>query len=129
MTDEFDVIRAALIGDKQAVLQDQLARIDTEALQRLAINITTREALHHVLHEMREEITRLEPPHHGAPDDARREHERLLIKRDYWQLLLRLSEEQRSCWNDTQHLKGEARIVEKELLTVRQRDRRLQDFL
>jgi hypothetical protein len=129
MNDEFDVIRAALTGDKQAVLQDQLTRIDQEVLQRLAINITTRETLHTVLREVREEILRLEPAHDGAPDDARREHERLILKRDYWQFLLRLGDEQRSCWQDTQHLKTDARHAEKELLTVRQRDRRLQEFL
>jgi hypothetical protein len=129
MTDEFDVIRAALTGDKQAVLKDQLTRIDQEVLQRLAINITTREALHNILHEVRAEILRLEPVHEGAPDDARREHERLILKRDYWQFLLRLSEEQRSCWQDTQHLKNDARFAEKELLTIRHRDRRLDEFL
>lgn len=129
MTDDIDIINAALSGDRRAVLKDQLRRIDTEIIERLAVNITTREAIHEQLTDLRRDIMSCEPAHHGLPDDPVIRRDRFVLKRDYRKLVLDLAEEQRSCWHDTQALKTEARLVEKELLTLAQRDRRLSDFL
>jgi hypothetical protein len=129
LTDDIDIITAALHGDKQAVLKDQLERIDREIIERLAINITTRTSLHELMREVREDVLLLEPPHLNAPDDPTKRHERLGLKREYRYLVKDLMAEQRSCWNDTQALKTEMRIVEKELLALKQRDRRLTEFL
>jgi hypothetical protein len=54
--------------------------------------------------------------------------ERLGLQREFRALVRELSEEQRSCWHDTQALKAEARLVEKELLQLKQRDKRLGEF-
>lgn len=125
---DIDIITAAISGDRIAVLRDQLDRINTEIIQRLAINITTREAIHDLLHNMRQTILHLEPAHEGLADDPRTRTERLLLEREYRSLILRLADEQRSCWEDIQALKAEARIAEKELLTMQRRDRRLSEF-
>lgn len=127
MTDDIDVISAALNGDRRAVLTDQLRRIDVEIIERLAINITTREALHELLREVRQDILHLEP-HAGNPDDPTSRRDRLGLQKEYRILVRELSAEQRSCWMDTQALKLEARTIEKELLALQQRDRRLRDF-
>ncbi len=129
MKDDIDIIHAAMSGDRQTVLKDQLERIDREITQRLAINITTRHAVHELIMELGNDIIALEPPHDGAPDDLGARHERLLLKRELRELTIRLVDEQRACWNDKQTLQTEARLVEKELLTQRLRDKRLTDYL
>lgn len=128
VTDDIDIIAAALTGDRRAVLKDQLLRINTEIIERLAVNIVTREALHEQLTDLRRDIIATEPAHHGLPDDTIIRRDRFMLKRDYRQLIADLREEQRNCWRDTQVLKGEARQIEKELLALNQRDRRLQEF-
>lgn len=127
--DDIDIIHAAMSGDRQTVLKDQLERIDREITQRLAINITTRHAVHELIMELRNDIISLDPPHEGAPDDIGARHERLVLKRELRALTVRLMDEQRACWTDKQTLHTEARLVEKELLTQRLRDRRLTDYL
>jgi len=128
MTDDIDIIAAALSGDRRAVYIDQLKRIETELIARLAVNITTRETIHNLLHEIRNDLLRLEAPHDGLGDDPSTLTDRIVLKREWRQLVRSLAEEQRSCWADTQALKSEARIVEKELLTLAHRDRRRGEF-
>lgn len=128
VNDDIDVITAALHGDKRSVLKDQRERIDREIIDRLAINITARTTIHELISEVRQDILSLEPPHAGVPDDPVARHERLHLKEEYRRLVLRLADEQRSCWTDTQALKGEARNIEKDLLGLEQRDRRLTEF-
>src|ERR1051325_2573310 len=129
VTEDIDIISAALSGDKRAVLKDQLRRIDTQIIERLAVNITTREALHEQLTDLRRDILTLEPLHHGLQDDPVIRRDRFVLKRDYRKAVGDLSEEQRNCWRDTQALKTEARQVEKDLLGLHLRDTRLRDFL
>jgi hypothetical protein len=128
VTEDIDIIAAALTGDRQAVLKDQLRRIDTEIIMRLAINLTTRHAIQELLAHVRADQLRLEPEHEGLPENPTTLRERLGLQREFRMLIRELSEEQRSCWADTQALKTEARGVEKELLQLRQRDKRLGDF-
>jgi len=128
VTDDIDIVAAALSGDRQAVLTDQLRRIETELIGRLAVNITTRENIHNLLADLRADLLKLEPPHDGLGDDPSTLTDRIALKREWRSLVRELSEEQRSCWADTQALRTEARQVEKELLQVRQRDKRLGDF-
>ena len=128
MTDDVDIINAALSGDKRAVLKDQLRRIDIEIIERLAVNITIREALHEQLTDLRRDIIALEPAHEGLPDDPVIRRDRFVLKREFRKLVGDLYAEQRDCWRDTQPLKTEARHVENDLLALHQRDRRLQDF-
>jgi len=127
-SEDIDIIAAALTGDRQTVLKDQLRRIDIEIISRLAINLTTRHAIHDLLAHVRADQLRLEPLHEGMAEDPATLRERLGLQREFRQLVRALSEEQRSCWDDTQALKAEARLVEKELLQLRQRDRRLGEF-
>jgi hypothetical protein len=128
VTEDIDIIAAALTGDRQAVLKDQLRRIDLEIVTRMAINITTRHAIHELLANVRADQLRIGPLHDGVPDDPSTLRERLGLQREFRMLVRELSEEQRSCWHDTQALKAEARLVEKELLQLQQRDRRLGEF-
>lgn len=128
VTEDIDIIAAALTGDRQAVLKDQLRRIDGEIITRLAINLTTRHAIHELLAHVRADQLRIEPAHEGLPENATTLRERLGLQREFRQLVRELSEEQRACWNDTQALKAEARLLEKELLQLKQRDRRLGEF-
>jgi hypothetical protein len=124
---DIDVIAAAISGDRKAVLQEQLASIDRERIERLAINITTREAIHELLADLRHDILRLEP-HSGEADEAMRAHERFALKEEFRRLVLRLSDEQRDCWNDKQALQAEARQLLQQLTTLDRRDRRLTEF-
>ena len=128
MTDDIDIIAAALSGDRQSVMKDQLRRIETELIGRLAVNITTRENIHNLLADIRADLLKLEPPHDGLGEDPSTLTDRIALKREWRALVRELSEEQRSCWNDTQALHAEARLVEKELLQSRQRDKRLGGF-
>jgi hypothetical protein len=128
VTEDIDIIAAALTGDRQAVLKDQLRRIDLEIVTRMAINLTTRHAIHELLSHVRGDQLRIEPAHDGLPEDPSTLRERLGLQREFRMLVRELSEEQRSCWHDTQALKAEARLVEKELLQLKQRDRRLGEF-
>ena len=128
VTEDIDIIAAALTGDRQAVLKDQLRRIDTEIITRMAINLTTRHAIHELLAHVRADQLRIEPLHDGLPEDPLTLRERLGLQREFRMLVRELSEEQRSCWHDTQALKAEARLVEKDLLQLKQRDRRLGEF-
>lgn len=128
VTEDIDIIAAALTGDRQAVLKDQLRRIEIEIVTRLAINLTTRHAIHELLARIRADQLRLEPFHEGLPEDPATLRERLALQREFRAFVRELSEEQRSCWRDTQALKAEARLAEKELLELRQRDRRLGEF-
>lgn len=121
---DIDVIAAALSGDRHAVLKDQLRRIEIEIVARLAINITTREAIHHRITDLRTDLLKLAPPHDGLGDDPTTLRDRLSLKREMRLLLRELSDEHRSCWSDTQALRTEARIVEKELLQHQYRDKR-----
>lgn len=123
MTD-IDVIRSAMTGDARAVLQHQAARVQREIIERLAINITTREAIHELISAVRHTILALAPAHDGLPDDPRERHERLALEHEYRTLILRLSEEQRACWNDVQRLKSELRGCERDLLALEQREKR-----
>ncbi len=116
MTKDIDIIAAALTGDRQAVLKDQLRRI------------ATRHAIHELLAHVRADQLRIEPLHEGLPEDPLTLRERLGLQREFRMLVRELSEEQRSCWHDTQALKAEARLVEKDLLQLKQRDRRLGEF-
>jgi hypothetical protein len=127
VTDDIDIIAAALTGDRQAVLKDQLRRIDLEIITRLAINLTTRHAIHELISHVRGDQLRLEAPE-GLGEDPSTLRERMALQREFRALVRELSEEQRSCWHDTQALKTEARQVEKELLQLKQRDRRLSEF-
>lgn len=122
---DIDVIRAGINGDAQAVITEQISSIRREIVQRLAINITTREAIHELLSGVRHATLDLEPAHEGLPDDPGNRHERLILGHEYRTLIVRLSEEQRSCWNDVQRLKTELRQCERELLTLQKRDKRL----
>lgn len=122
---DIDVIRSAISGDAQAVLKAQVASVQREIIERVAINITTREAIHELLSGVRHTILQLEPLHEGLPDDQRNRHERLLLEHEYRTLVLRLSEEQRSCWNDVQRLKSELRMVTRELSSLQRRDQRV----
>lgn len=96
-----------------------------EIIERLGINITTREAIHELLSHVRHTILQLEPAHEGLPDDPRNRHERILLEHEFRQLVLRLSDEQRSCWGDVQRLKNELRLCTRELLALQKRDKRL----
>jgi len=128
VTEDIDIISAALTGDRQAVLKDQLRRIELEIVTRLAINLTTRHAIHELIAHVRADQLRIEAPHEGMGDDPMTLRERMGLQREFRALVRELSEEQRSCWHDTQALKAEARQVEKELLQLTQRDRRLGEF-
>jgi hypothetical protein len=121
---DIDIIRAAINGDAQAVITAQIGSIQREIVQRLAINITTREAIHELISGVRHTKLQLEPAHDGLPDDQRDRHERLLMEHEYRSFVVRLTEEQRSCWNDVQRLKTELRGCERELLALQKRDRR-----
>jgi hypothetical protein len=128
VTDDIDIIAAALTGDRQAVLKDQLRRIDLELIGRLAVNLTTRHAIHELIAHVRADQLRIEAPHEGVADDPMTLRERMGLQREFRALVRELSEEQRSCWHDTQALKAEARLLEKELMQLHQRDRRLGAF-
>lgn len=125
MPNDIDIIRSAINGDARAVITEQIDSIQREIVQRLAINITTREAIHELISGVRHTTLEFEPAHEGIPDDPRNRHERLLLGHEYRTLIVRLSEEQRSCWNDVQRLKTELRQCERELLTLQKRDKRL----
>lgn len=128
MANDVDTVRAAITGDAQAVLNEQIASIEREIIQRRAINLTTRTAIHELLSSVRHTILQLEPAHDGIPDDPRARNERLLLGHEYRALIQRLSEEQRNCWNDIQRLKQELRLCERDLLALQQRDKRLRSI-
>lgn len=127
MTDEFDHISAALTGDKRAVLKDQLQRLEREVVERLLIDVLTRAAVEGEVTDIRGEIIRLQPPD-GQGDDPVARRDRLALEKERADLTKELRAEQRDCWRDVQELKREERQVEKELLTVHQRDKRLREF-
>ena len=127
MTDEFDHISAALTGDKRAVLKDQLQRLEREVVERLLIDVLTRAAVEGEVTDIRGEIIRLQP-REGQGDDPVARRDRLALEKERADLTKELRTEQRDCWRDVQELKREERQVEKELLTVHQRDRRLREF-
>lgn len=122
---DVDIIAAALSGDRRAVITEQLETIEREIIERLAINLTTRQAIHELIHEVRQDILSLEP-HEGESD--LRSQERFALKEEFRKLVLRLADEQRDCWNDKQELKKEARALQAALSTLRIRDKRLAEF-
>jgi hypothetical protein len=122
---DIDSIRAAITGDYQAVLKQQVDLVQREIIERLAINITTREAIHELISHVRRSILQLEPAHEGLPDDPGARRERLVLEHEFRTLVLRLSEEQRNCWSDVQRLKAELRLCERDLLGHQKRDARL----
>lgn len=124
---EIDAIASAMNGDRRAVLRHQAARVQREIVERLAINIRTRETIHELVSEVRRATLQLEPAHEGLPDDPRARQERMLLEHEYRALILRLSDEQRSCWLDVQRLKAELRGLERDLLAQHKRERRLLD--
>ena len=126
MTD-IDTISAALHGDKRAVLKDQLQRLEREVVERLLIDVLTRSAVEAEVTDIRSEIIRLQPPE-GQADDPGQRRDRLALEKERADLTKELRVEQRDCWRDVQELKREERQVEKELLTVHQRDKRLREF-
>ena len=86
MTD-IDVIRSAMTGDARRLLQHQMSRAQREIVERLAINIRTREAIHELISGVRQTILALEPAHDGLPDDPRARHERLALEHEYRTLM------------------------------------------
>lgn len=127
MTDDFDKISAALTGDKRAVLKDQLKRLEREVVERLLIDVLTRANVEEEVRDIRNEILNLQPAD-GQPDNPTERSARLTLKKECLDLTKELRVEQRDCWRDVQNLQREEREVEKELLLVHQRDKRLRDF-
>lgn len=126
-TDDIDIVAAALSGDKVAVLKDQLQRLEREILERIVIELLTRTTIEHEVADLRNEILNLQPGE-GQADDPMARRDRLALKKECLELSGEIRSERRDAWKDVQHLKTEERIVEKELLTVQQRDKRLRDF-
>lgn len=128
MTDDIDIVAAALSGDKKAVLKEQLTRIDREILERVMIELLTRASIEDDVRDLREQLLQLQPAHQGVPDDPVQRRDRLALKKEELDLTKELREERRECWNDVQALKREERDVQKELSTTERRDKRLHEF-
>lgn len=128
MTDDIDIVAAALSGDKKAVLKEQLRLIDREILERLMIELLTRDGIEHDVADIRNEIIQLQPDHDGNPDDPVKRRDRLALRKEELDLTKELREEREGCWRDVKDLKREERDVQKELTTIEKRDKRLSDF-
>lgn len=128
MTDDIDIVAAALSGDKKAVLKDQLKRLEREELERLVLEILSKATIAQEILDIRNEILRLEPLHEELGDDPMKRRDRLALKKEVLTLSKEVRDDERGTWRDVQNLKREEREVQKELIGTKQRDQRLRDF-
>ena len=125
---DIDIIAAALHGDKRTVLTAELALVRDDAAQRLGINSQQKKMIEEELAVVRQRILDLEPPG-TLPGETRHTREALDQYKQEAKLQTELRHEQRSCWNDVQHLHDVERKLIAELMFLEQRDRRLREFM
>src|ERR1043166_226681 len=104
--DAFDAITAALSGDKRTILKEQLTRIKREELERIVLEILTRNDINDEVADLRNEILKLSPEEH-APDDTTKRRDRLALKKEVLDLTKEERDERRMTWRDVQNLKRE----------------------
>lgn len=123
-----DIISAALHGDKQTVLHAELDLVRGDLEARHRINDAQRTMIEEELAAVRQHILDLSVQG-SLPGEARHTREELEQEKEYRVLTKELRAEDRSCWNDSQHLRDVERNLLSQLLFLDQRDRRLREFL
>jgi len=128
MTNDIDIISAALHGDKQTVLRAELALVRDDLAQRLGINTKQHTLIEEELRAVRQRILDLSVPGE-VEGETRHTREELEQEKEYAKLTTELRREEKDCWNDLQHLRDVERNLLVQLLFLDQRDRRLREFL
>jgi hypothetical protein len=120
MNDLNDLLES-LHSDKVALLRAQLAAIETQEQDRLTIDTQIKRQLEENIGEVRLDELRVSPdPESSEAADAQREARvQFLFKR--LDLVNRLSDEMRHCWNDYQRLEEQKREIQRELTELQQR--------
>lgn len=124
MTDrnDLDIISAALHGDKKNVLRAEIILVRNDLADRLRINTAQTGALRAELDAVRQRILALTPPDGTSTRDV------LAQEKEAAALTRELRQEDKDCWNDTQHLREVERQLLVQLAFLDQRDRRLREF-
>lgn len=127
MTDELDVVNAALNGDQRTVLQQQLREIRREILEYILLELAQRHEMHEEIRQLRDERLKLAPDEHEADDPTKRK-DRMRIEQE----ILGETREQRALQlkirDTTKDLKREERDKQAELLRIDLREKRVRDF-
>jgi hypothetical protein len=124
---DIDIIAAALHGDKQKVLKQQLRQINRDILENLFLELAQRHSLHKEIDELRKQILVLEPAEAQLDDPSRRK-DRLKLQEQ----LLAETKEERTLELKTQEANAELKREEREkegvLLDTELKSKRLRDF-
>lgn len=121
---ELDDVLERLHNDKVAVLREQLAAIDAQEKDRVAIDEQIKGRLEASIGEVRADELHVSPDRDSAlgADVQREARVQFLFKR--LDLLTRLSDEMRQCWSDYQRLEEQKREIQRELTLLGQRRER-----
>jgi len=115
---DLDDILQSMHNDKVVVLREQLAAIDKQEEDRIAIDAQIKRQLDDNIADVRADELRLtQDPE--LPDTQREARVQFLFKR--LDLINRLSDEMRHCWSDYQRLEEQKREIQRELITLEQR--------
>ena len=123
-----DIISAALHGDKRTVLHAELDLVRGDLAERHRINEAQRTMIEEELAAVRQRILDLSPEG-TLPGEARHTRGELEQEKEYRMLTRELRAENRSCWNDVQHLRDVERNLVSQLLFLDQREQRLREFV
>jgi hypothetical protein len=123
--DDLAILAAALHGDKEHVLKEQVKEIHNEIGERRLIAADTSLAIEGEVLEIDSERSNLQPHNPQEPDLGRKD--RAVLEKEKLDLTKELRTEQRESWKDVQNLKREERDATKELLTQETRRKRLDD--
>jgi hypothetical protein len=116
MTDLTNVLES-MHNDAVIVLRQQLAAIDEQERDRLRIDSEIKRQLDENIGEVRADELRVTADSE-LPDAERQARVLFLFKR--LDLINRLSDEMRHCWNDYQRLEEQRREIERELTVLAQ---------
>jgi hypothetical protein len=118
---ELDDVLESLHNDKVAVLREQLAAIDAQEKDRVAIDEQIKGRLETSIGEVRADELHVSPDRDSSQgaDVQREARVQFLFKR--LDLLNRLSDEMRQCWSDYQRLEEQKREIQRELTLLGQR--------
>jgi len=123
MNDLNDILES-LHNDKVILLREQLGAIDKQEAERLSVDEQIKAQLSESIAEIRADELRVtqEQEDSGSADRERDARITFLFKR--LDLLSRLSDEMRHCWNDYQKLEEQKREMQRELTSLDQRQER-----
>jgi len=123
MNDLNDILES-LHNDKVILLRQQLAAIDRQEAERLTVDTQIKDQLSESIAEIRADELRVthELEDSGSTDKDRDARITFLFKR--LDLINRLSDEMRHCWNDYQKLEEQKREMQWELTSLDQRRER-----